>query len=148
MQSPEEQDDKPHEASQRKLDELRKKGDIVRSQDAVSLVSLSATLFLVFLFFQYALPEIIGKLSVFAELPDAVSSASGILLRGVLTDILKPVMLFFWVVPFIIIIAFLIGSRQLIFSPEKLSLKASRVSIVANAKKSTRYPDSWSSPKR
>ena len=42
----EDQNDKPYEATRRKLEEARKKGEIVRSQDVISLVAFK--LYLVF----------------------------------------------------------------------------------------------------
>jgi flagellar biosynthetic protein FlhB len=39
--SSEDQNDKPYEATRRKLEEARKKGEIVRSQDVVNFVGLA-----------------------------------------------------------------------------------------------------------
>lgn len=134
----EDQDDKQHEPSQKKLDDARKKGDVPRSQDVTSAVSY-ATLLLAFIAMGPWVATRFGDLGVsilsrigHASTMRAVSGppldalSLGLELGRGLLPLLVP--------PGVVVIASLLAQRTLVFAPSKLSPKLSRISPLSNAK--------------
>lgn len=134
--SEEDQGDKPYEASRRKLEEARKKGEIVRSQDVVNLVVLGLFIGALHVVFGGMMSEIVRDISAFVETsvlrPGMLDSqhvfaavfAWGLPLLGVL-----------FIVPFVFLLAALVGTQQVLFTPDKLKPKLNRISLISNAKK-------------
>lgn len=129
-------EDKPYEASRRKLEEARKKGEIVRSQDANALVSLALGTIALAILCQLIMPIMFSGfvrfLSNSVEDSQYMFSEVG---KLHLQQILTPSIGVLWVFPFFLIFALLIAARQIVVTPDKLQPKMSRVSIIANAKK-------------
>lgn len=132
----EDQDDKPYEASQRKLEDARKKGQIVRSQDTVALGAVSLLLGSFSYFFgapAFGIVEgVRGMLSDFIQRRVDLSSPQ---ILGALTPWVLEIVVVFFVVPFFMITAGLIAARQMVFTQDNLKPKLSRLSLLANAKK-------------
>lgn len=130
--------DKPHEPTPRRLEEAREKGDIVRSADLNAAVVyggflLFGTLMAGWLF------ETLGRLTQVA-LARADPLAALILAPGgeaPARAVLAPAMLAsgaLMAAPALLLIAALLAQRGIVFAPDKLAPKLSRVSPVQNAK--------------
>lgn len=130
--------DKSHEASQHKLDEARKKGEIARSADLLTAVAYLGLL-IVFLAlgpdtlirFGNAMMPLIDQPERMAPLffTGPAIAPTGELMRQAIMPIL-PWLLF----PAAIVILSLIAQRGLVFTPSKLKPKMSRLSLIENAK--------------
>ncbi|MCA2010404.1 flagellar type III secretion system protein FlhB [Cereibacter sphaeroides] len=129
--------DKPHEASARKLEEARKKGDIPRMADLTAAVATGSFLLLVLLPGGWVPPRI-GELgqglltradSLGPLLLDGGTAMGGTILRNV-GIAMAPAL----IVPGFIVLAILIAMKGLVFAPDKLQPKLSRISPLSNAK--------------
>lgn len=130
--------EKSHEPSQRKLEQARRKGDIARSNDVLTAMSYFG-LFATCLLFGRELLLDYGNLFVgFVDLPDLfdVTGAdqrkkviSWAIVQGVLTTSLS---IFF--IPFSLVCIALLATRSIVFAPSKLEPKISKISILQNAK--------------
>lgn len=129
------QNDKPYEASRRKLEDARRKGEIVRSQDVVSFVALMAFLVGLISLFNINMPKSFNRMTYFLEIPsnDWIQISSYIFLQ--IFTILMPVVGFLFVFPFVVVLLGLLGSKQILITPDKLKLKINRISLLANVKK-------------
>ncbi|SHH64267.1 EscU/YscU/HrcU family type III secretion system export apparatus switch protein [Marivita hallyeonensis] len=128
--------DKPYEASRRKLEDARKKGEIVRSQDVVSLGLFASLLVGLAIVTKSLLWPVFTDLR--ALYFEGVWEEHGEGFDGLFTTIvssLLPLLAAIFVLPVVAIIAGLIAGRQIIFTPSKLAPKLSKVSPLANAKK-------------
>lgn len=132
------EESKPHEPTRRKLEKAREKGDIPRSTDVTSATAYAGLLLaLVALGGQVATG--IGTLgSVLVGQSDALAGlffgasgapATGAVLRTTLVSV-APV----FVAPAVLVLAVLVAQKGIVFAPEKLVPKLSRISPVANAK--------------
>lgn len=129
--------DKPHEATPRKLDEARKRGELPRLADLTATAALAGLLLLALLPGGW-MPErvaIIGR-GLFDR-----ADALGVQMLGGGTDLagrllaeialaLAPVAL----LPAAMVLATLMALRGLVFAPEKLKPKLSRISPLSNAR--------------
>lgn len=134
----EEEDDKQHEPSQKKLDDARKKGDVPRSQDMSAAIAYG-TLLITFLTLGPWAATHFGNLgvSIFTRieigaatrahlgLPLAAESLGKALGQGILPLLIPPG---------ILVLASLLAQRTLVFAPSKLAPKLSRISPLSNAK--------------
>ncbi len=129
--------EKEHEPTQKRLDDARKKGDIVKSADLTTAASYAG-----FLLCAMALGggSLIALGQTATTLLGQADSLAPVLLggptgpvAGLLGHILLDVLPWF-VFPAAAALASLVAQRALTFSPEKLMPKISRVSILANAK--------------
>ncbi len=129
--------EKPFEPTQRKLDEARKRGEVPRSIDLVATAAMAGFLTLALLP-QGGVPFALGALG--QVLLDQADGFAALFFGGgtaaignVLARtgwILLPVAL----VPALFALALLLSLRSLVFAPEKLTPKLSRISLIANAK--------------
>ncbi|MCW1933439.1 EscU/YscU/HrcU family type III secretion system export apparatus switch protein [Pararhodobacter zhoushanensis] len=129
--------DRPHEATPRKLDEARRKGDMPRTTDLTAAAAAAGFLALVLLPGGWVPPRI-GTIG--ANLLDRADSIAPVLLGGgsalggtLLSGIgaaMAPAML----IPGLCALAVLFALRGIVFAPEKLSPKLSRISPLSNAK--------------
>jgi flagellar biosynthesis protein FlhB len=128
------QADKEHDASQKKLDDARDQGDIVRSQDVLVAASYGAFLLACLGFGAHGLQKAGQAGAVFLGQADRLSSLmaegaraplAGALFAMVLP--LAPLIL----VPMAAVIGLLLATKGLIFSPEKLMPKLNRVSPMS-----------------
>lgn len=137
MSRDEDQADKPHEATPRKLEEARKRGEIPKMADLTATAAVGGFLLLALLPGGW-LPIRIGELG--RGLFDRADSFSAQLLgggRGAFDTLMTafavavvPALL----MPVVAVFAMLLAFRGIVFAPEKLKPKASRLSIVSNAK--------------
>lgn len=128
--------DKPYEATQRKLEDARKRGEIARSQDALSMVHLAGFLVALYLLFGTVLWPLTLDILRHVEMGferDLKQGFDGDLTQSMLW-IIKIASLVF-LVPLSLIIAALLATRQIVFAGEKLHLKLNRISPIANFKK-------------
>ncbi len=130
--------DKQNEPSQKKLDDARKKGDVPRSQDVNAAISYG-TILLTFVVMGPWIAGHFGDLgvSILARIghPSATRAHLGIpldaasLWRELGTGILPML-----IPPGLLVIAALLAQRSLVFAPNKLAPKLSRISPISNAK--------------
>ena len=129
--------DKQHEASQKKLDDLRKDGQIARSQDLFVAAAYAGLLLAI------AGPGIWVLTQSGAALAGMLADADG-LARGLVTAgrsrmpgvILPPLLaaLPVIVIPAVAVLAMISLQRAWLFTPKNLMPKRSRISPLANAK--------------
>lgn len=131
-------DDKPYEATQKKLDEARKKGEIASSVDLTASAAYGGFLLAAFSLGAWALAGSVGVLSTVLEQSAALGaqlelgggdyfSASLILATTQVTWVWLGIPLFMAVIA-------LIAQRAFVFAPDKIIPKLSRVSPLSNAK--------------
>lgn len=129
--------EKEHEASQKKLDEARKRGDVAKSMDLVastSLLGLILATYAAMPILSQSLTLLSGLLANAPEISAQIVESS----QPVLGAILWPSAIFLTItiaVPGVFALASLIVQRAIVFSPEKLSPKLSQISPVSAAKK-------------
>lgn len=132
----EESADKPHEATPRKLDEARKRGEIPKVTDLTATAALAGLLALALLPGGWV-PLRLGETgAAMLDRADLLSSAllgggvaaAGTILQAVLVAIAPA-----FVVPLLAVIAVLTGLRAVVFAPSRLEPKLSRISPVAIA---------------
>ncbi len=132
----EDQNDKPYEATRRKLEESRKKGEIVRSQDVINLGALAIFVLSVIVLFDGHMSEIVFKIENFIKQSAANTDSldGNSVMQSAYSWIFRLVTVLF-LVPMGIIVIGLIGAKQIIFTVDKLQPKINRISLLANAKK-------------
>ncbi len=138
MSTSDDDSDKSFEATPQKLEKARKKGEVAKSND-LSVVAAYMGLLVALLLTGQFTAEHLGTLFVvlidqsdqFASLLTVGPATSTI--AGILRSTLAPIAALF-IVPAVAVLLSLIAQRALIFAPEKLKLRGSRISIVSNAK--------------
>ena len=135
--SDQDQNDKPHEATPRKLEEARRKGELPRAADLTATAALAGLLSLSLLPGGW-MPLRLGELGhALLERADPMSRAllgggsatGGSILQGVALAVAPALLL-----PVLAVIATLIAIRGIVFAPSKLKPRASRISPISNAK--------------
>ena len=129
--------EKSHEATPHKLAEARKRGEIPKATDLTATAALAGLLLLAVLPGGWAPPRLGAIGAGLLERADLISAlmladGSGALdaLMLALLGALAPV----FILPPLAVILTLLALRGLVFAPEKLKPKASRISIVSNAR--------------
>ncbi|KIC40289.1 flagellar biosynthesis protein FlhB [Ruegeria sp. ANG-R] len=138
MTASDDDSDKSFEATPQKLEKARKKGEVAKSND-LSVVAAYLGLLVALLVAGQYMAEHLGTLFVvlidqsdqFAILLTAGPAAPTV--AGILTSALVPIAALF-IVPAAAVLLNLIAQRALIFAPDKLKPRASRISILSNAK--------------
>ncbi len=135
--SEEEDDDKTFDPSQRKLDEARKRGEIARAPDVNAAAAYAGLLLAALLAGQYVLLQIgaIGQSILDQADPLSLTIAQGG--QAGLGPIIKAVgvaILPFFGLPFVAVALALLAQRAVIFAPDKLAPRLSRLSPIAAAK--------------
>jgi flagellar biosynthetic protein FlhB len=134
----EESSDKSHEPTPRKLEEARKKGEIARAADLLSAAGYLGMLVGAAVFGPAAVAGFGDAVLPLVEQPDRLlpmffgdgaSAPAGGLIRASLA----PLGVFF-AIPVALVLATLLATRTMLFTPSKLTFKASRISPIANAK--------------
>ena len=130
--------DKPYDPTPKKLEEARRKGEIVRSADLNTAVVYGGMLLGAALFGQ-TIGSDLGNLTkvTFGQadtLAAQILSPSGASLSGGMIFITMTVLFTMIAVPTGLLIASLFAQRAILFSPSKLELKLSRISLISNAK--------------
>ncbi|MGR3272915.1 flagellar biosynthesis protein FlhB [Thalassococcus profundi] len=130
--------EKTHEPSPHKLEEARKKGEIARSPDTLVAVGYAGMAMIALMlgkasltaFGDALLPLIDHPERLVADFFDGPSDGpTAALAGGVLTAVLP-----WFLVPGILVLATLLATRGLLFTPSKLAFKGSRLSLIQNAK--------------
>lgn len=130
-------EDKPHDPSQKRLDEARKRGEVPKSVDLTTAAGFAGLLLSMTIFGRQMLEDlggigqgILDRAEVLA--PQILSSApspSGQILTGIGVAIAPALLL-----PFAAALFSILAQRAFIFAPEKLAPKWSRLSPVATAR--------------
>ena len=138
MNEADEDTEKPHEASQRKLEESRRKGELPRSADVNTAASYVGWLIVILAFTSSSLSQagsifsnIIGNSDIFAShwFGGSASSLSADLMRETATAFAV------WVIlPFTFVVVAVITQKALVFAPEKIKPKLSKISIKSGLK--------------
>ena len=131
--------DKPYDASPaRKLEEARKKGEIVRSADLNTAVVYGGFLLTLALLGPALAGSVAQGLAVLLDQAPALAAAmlstegqatEGGLLRAVVPPIGAAILL-----PGALLIVALFAQRAILFTPSRLAPKLSRISLISNAK--------------
>lgn len=138
MSGQDEDTEKSHEPTQRKLDEARKKGEIAKSAD-VSVAASYAGLLLTLSSFGAASAILLGQnLMVLLDQPDELAKlmfggASAPVVGGLLAAVLAATAVWF-AGPAVAVVLSLVAQRAFLFAPSKLELKLSRLNPIQNAK--------------
>lgn len=136
MSEQEDDTDKEHEASQQKLDQARKDGDLPKSVDLQSAISTGGLLLTLFALGTWAV-ESAGTagmvlLDQAEELSTLVARGGSGPVAGLVLAVAGPPMALLLLGP-ILVIAMLIASRGFVVAPKKLAPKLSRISPIATA---------------
>lgn len=129
--------DKEHDPSQRRLDQAREKGQVPRSMDLTTAAGYAGLLLAAVSMGESALKQIGTSAAVFLDQSDRLSQlmiAGGTApLAGVMKSIagaVAPLFLF----PAAGVLLALVAQRSIIFTPDKLMPKLSRISLIDSAK--------------
>jgi len=137
MSGQDDDSEKPHEATPRKLDEARKRGEMPRTSDLTAAAAAAGLLLITLLPGGWA-PARLGALGMGlidrAEQWGPALLGGGTAMGGTIMQqvgvALAPVAL----VPALSVLAVLFALRGLVFAPQKLEPKLSRISPLSNAK--------------
>ena len=135
--SDEDTDDKPFDPSQRRLDEARKKGEIARAPDVNAAAALAGFLLAALI----AGPDILQQMGQVGQAvldqADSISSQMSKGGRAVIGSLISSYTFAIaplFALPVVAVLLGLFAQRSLIFAPEKLLPKLSRISPIATAK--------------
>ena len=135
--SGEDEADKEHEASQQKLDQARKDGDIPRSVDLQTAAATGGFLLALFSLGAWAVTRAgtagMVVLDQADRLSTLVASGGGAPIAGMLLTLAGPPLALLLVAP-VLVLALLFATRGIVFAPSKLAPKLSRISVIAAAK--------------
>lgn len=129
--------EKEHEASQQKLDQARREGDIPRSVDLQTSVATGGFLLAVSSFGGWA-TERAGTAGMVLidqaeRLSDQVATGGSNIFRGVVLGLALPPLSLLLLAP-ALVLAMLVASRGIVLAPGKLAPRLSRISPVATAR--------------
>ena len=136
MAEEEESDDKPFEASQKKLDDARRKGEVPHSTEITTAAAYGGMLLTAFALGAGLLTDLGGALSGFLAYPNEVASmplAGPLVPTAALKAVVSPLLPFF-AIPAVLALISVISQRALVFAPEKLIPKLNRISPISGAK--------------
>lgn len=128
--------ERPHDPTPKRLQDARDKGDIPRSPDLLAAASYGGLLLAVLIGAGPLLQTAEGGAALLSRadrLAEAALTAGQPFAVGVAGSMLLPLSPFF-VLPGLVVLAMLLGLRGIIFSPEKLAPTLSRINPIANAK--------------
>lgn len=132
----EDQNDKPYAATPRKLEEARKKGEIVRSQDVVALVALAILILATEVMFRGYMSDIVQHIRDFVgRSVSGRAKLDGASVFAAATTWLVPFVLIFFAAPFVLVLAGMVATKQVLFTADKVKPKLNRLSLLSNAKK-------------
>lgn len=136
--SAEDDTEKSHEPSQRKLDEARKKGEIVRSTDIITAAAYGGLLIAFLLVgaqgasqFGSAMMALLSQADPISE--ELVSGGAAPIISRLIQQTAWSIGPWF-ILPMVGALLAIAAQRAFVFAPSKLNLRLSRVSIIANAK--------------
>jgi len=135
--SEEDASEKSHEASPKKLEDARKRGEVPNSNDLTTAASYGGLLLAAMAFGAGTISALGGTLQGVLERPgelaDLAFGGGSRLQAEFLLAIAAPLAPWF-LVPAALALLSVIAQRSLVFAPEKLQPKMSRVSLLSNAK--------------
>lgn len=135
--SEEEDDDKQHEASQQKLDEARKRGELVKSAELTVAATYGGIMLASTAFGTYMVTHLGSSAMVLLENADVLSTqmfdGGSAVAGGVMAEILFSTLPWF-AVPMLLVLAALLAQRAIVFAPDKLEPKLSKISPISNFK--------------
>lgn len=137
MSGGEDEADKEHEASQQKLDQARKEGDIARSVDLQTAAATGGLLLALFSLGAWAVERAGTAGMVVLDQADRLSTlvASGGSgpVAGLILAFAGPPLALLLVAP-VLVLGLLFATRGIVFAPTKLAPKLSRISPIGTAK--------------
>lgn len=138
MSGQDDDSDKSFEATPQKLQKAREKGEVAKSNDLSVVAAYAGLLIALLAAGQFSVERLGSTFVVLLDQPEQLaqlltSGAASGLVGGLLKSTLIPVSLLF-AVPAVAVLLNLIAQRALVFAPSKLNPKASRISILSNAK--------------
>lgn len=137
MSGEDDEADKEHEASQQKLDQARKDGDIARSADLQTAVATGGFFLALFGLGAWAVGRAGTAGMVILDQADRLStllsSGGSAPIAGLILSLAGPPLALLLVAP-VLVLAFLFATRAIVFAPSKLAPKLSRVSVISAAR--------------
>ncbi|GGD22843.1 EscU/YscU/HrcU family type III secretion system export apparatus switch protein [Sinisalibacter lacisalsi] len=138
MAEPQDDADKQHEPTQKKLDDARRKGEVPRSADLGTAAAYGGFLLVSVSIGAATLREtgsfLAGLIEHSASLSADVFSGGGRVASGTILSALGAAFLPWFLVPGIFVLVANIALRSFTVAPEKLKPKLNRISLIANAK--------------
>lgn len=136
MSGADDEADKEHEASQTKLDQARKDGDIPRSVDLQTAAATGGFLLALFSLGAWAAERAGTAGMVILDQADRLSilatSGGGVPIAGMVLALAGPPLALLAAAP-ILVLVLLFATRGIVFAPKKLMPKLSRISLVSGA---------------
>lgn len=135
MAGPEDEGEKEFEPTQRRLDQARAEGDVIRSEDIQAALSLAGLLLAMAILGGWAIHLAGGAGMALLQGAGRLSgpgSGAGPEIAGAALRMAGPPLLVL-AGPGLLVLAWLVASRGLVLAPAKLAMKGSRISILANA---------------
>ncbi|MGB5556719.1 MAG: flagellar type III secretion system protein FlhB [Paracoccaceae bacterium] len=131
-------EDKQHEPTQKKLDDARKKGDVAKSTDLITAASYGGFLLVWIGFGSQSVVSLGDTLSAILErsvpLSDALfSSTPQPVMGGIMLAVIVPLLPWF-AIPAAAALLSVVAQQAFVVAPDKLQPKASRISMIENAK--------------
>lgn len=130
--------DKQHEPTQKKLDDARQKGELPRSADLNTAAAYLGFVIASFVVGESALKRTGNTLLGFLQNPDVMSrewfSGSGTVWSGVVMGEVAISLLPWVVIPAVLVLASLFATRSFVFAPQRIEPKLSKISLISNAK--------------
>ncbi|TVP69592.1 MAG: flagellar biosynthesis protein FlhB [Rhodobacteraceae bacterium] len=137
MSEEDESGEKEFEASERKLEEQRRKGEVPKSTDVNTAAAYLGLLLAALAVGQASVTRLGDTGMVLLGQADSLSAllsaSSRALVGGMLGEVALS-LLPFVALPFLLVLASLFAQRAMIFAPEKLQPKGSRINPIQNAK--------------
>ncbi|WP_306046921.1 flagellar type III secretion system protein FlhB [Nioella sp. MMSF_3534] len=131
-------DDKPYDPTPARLEEARKKGEIVRSSDLNTAVVYGGFLLALALLGPSLGAQVGQSLAVLLdqapEIAQSLLTAEGQAAAGGILSSVAPPVAAVIVLPGVLLILALFAQRAILFTPSRLQPKLSRISILSNAK--------------
>ncbi|SMH42905.1 flagellar biosynthesis protein FlhB [Maritimibacter sp. HL-12] len=138
MAEPQDDADKQHEPTQKKLDDARRKGEVPRSADLTTAASYGGFLLVSVTIGAASLREVGAVLAGLVEHSVALSAevfaGRGSVMTGALLRDVGGAFLPWFLMPAVLVLLASIALRSFTVAPEKLKPKFNRISPVANAK--------------
>ena len=137
-QDPDEAAEKSHEPTPKKLEDARRRGEVPKSVDLTTAAAYGGLLLVLIAFAGGTLERFGGALANFVDRADSLapiwfSGGATTLSIGLFAVLVGPLAI--WVgLPALAALLSLIAQRGIVFAPERLQPKLSRISILSNAK--------------
>lgn len=130
--------DKPHDPTQKKLDDARRKGEVPHSADLTAAAAYGG---LVIAGLSFGGAALAAAAQVLATVIDQAESLSATLFAGsarplsgtLIGEVVRTSALWFGV-PAVLALVAVLGQQALVFAPSKLAPKLNRISLIGNAK--------------